>query len=342
MQMEYKTVISNQRTLLMGIAIILVMLYHIGITHSCRYPFPLSDLFSWYGHWGVDIFLFLSGFGICYSLNKTKQQNTSFFLRRLRRIMPTCILVGWLSIILFSSFSLNSETVVKALGLHEWYIRTIIIYYAISPILLWYFSKGNKTKKLFYLFLSSIILTRVTMWMFSNNVWSICSSPLYSIYGSILFTTSRFTAFAFGFYVASADRNEAIFLQKKSYLFWAIVSLCIALVGHGFSFPWRKLWPVESNIYSFIFIAFALPPFLYVLGTIASKIPRCMSKVLVYCGTYSLELFLLHSAIYVYVRKFCAPENYLIFTIVAFSLTFAAGVILNKTVQLLMKPFTLK
>ncbi|MBR2126079.1 MAG: acyltransferase [Akkermansia sp.] len=342
MQIEYKTSISNQRTLLMGIAIILVMLYHIGTSDSCRFPFPLSDLFLWYGHWGVDIFLFLSGFGICYSLNKTKQQNTSFFLRRLRRIMPTCLLVGWLSIILFSSFSLNAETVAKALGLHEWYIRTIIIYYAISPILLWYLSKGNKTKKLFYIFSSSILLTWATLWIFSNNVWNICSSPLYTIYGSILFSTSRFPAFVFGFYVASADRNEAIFLQKKSYLFLAIISLCIALVGHGFSFPWRKLWPVESNIFSFIFVAFALPPLLYVLGTIASKIPRCMSRALIYCGTYSLEFFLLHSAIYVFVRKFCAPENYLVFTTVAFSLTFAAGFILNKTVQLLMKPFTSK
>ena len=56
--------ISEVRTPLMGIAIIMVMLFHsdFGVLGCLNKPF------AHYGHWAVDIFLFLSGFGISYLL----------------------------------------------------------------------------------------------------------------------------------------------------------------------------------------------------------------------------------------------------------------------------------
>lgn len=51
--------LSAVRTYLMGMAMMLIILYHCGV-----YPFKM------FGYWGVDVFLFLSGFGIFFALKK--------------------------------------------------------------------------------------------------------------------------------------------------------------------------------------------------------------------------------------------------------------------------------
>lgn len=72
--------ISKNRTYLMGIAMILVVIYH---AFSCVYnPIGVLNI----GYVGVDIFLFLSGFGLASSFEKNKISN--FYKNRFTRIYP--------------------------------------------------------------------------------------------------------------------------------------------------------------------------------------------------------------------------------------------------------------
>lgn len=52
----------------------------------------VDDLFRTYGDWGVDFFLFVSGFGIAHSLEK----NTTgvYFRNRIVRVLPYCLAYG--------------------------------------------------------------------------------------------------------------------------------------------------------------------------------------------------------------------------------------------------------
>lgn len=73
--------LSQYREEYMGLAITLVVLYHLYAW--CNYGF--FDMFH-YGYVGVDIFMFLSGYGCCFSYNK--YSSSVFYKRRFIRIYP--------------------------------------------------------------------------------------------------------------------------------------------------------------------------------------------------------------------------------------------------------------
>ena len=79
--------ISKSRSSLMGLAMIWVVMYHYHLE-----TFPLDKL-SRYGFTGVDIFLFLSGMGLYFSMHKNPDV-LNFYKRRLLRIFPTYIILG--------------------------------------------------------------------------------------------------------------------------------------------------------------------------------------------------------------------------------------------------------
>lgn len=128
--------LSKYRNNLMGFAIIWVLLYHFHL--SC----PIFKEVSMVGYAGVDIFLFLSGFGLFYSLNKMKNYSFKvYFAHRIRRIFPTYIVVGFFlsMFILHDSFYLwlwKSTT----LGFwtnsiyYEWYVPSLVFCYLIFPL----------------------------------------------------------------------------------------------------------------------------------------------------------------------------------------------------------------
>ena len=60
------SIIARSRTFLMGLAMIVIMLFHNSFGVLGYFALP----FSVYGHWGVDVFIFLSGFGIYHALKK--------------------------------------------------------------------------------------------------------------------------------------------------------------------------------------------------------------------------------------------------------------------------------
>jgi len=75
---ELNSLISKNRQALTGISIIAILLYHayVWITPQDN---NLLKLFT-YGYAGVDIFMFLSGWGLCFSYSKNRI--SSFYFRR--------------------------------------------------------------------------------------------------------------------------------------------------------------------------------------------------------------------------------------------------------------------
>ena len=88
--------ISRHRSAIMGIAMICIILFHVGV--------PRQDAFYGVcrmGNIGVDIFLFLSGIGLWYSWTREPSGTQpflrrwlSFYWRRLRRVYPAWLLVA--------------------------------------------------------------------------------------------------------------------------------------------------------------------------------------------------------------------------------------------------------
>ena len=81
--MNHRTLISRHRGALMGVAAVLILLFHAEWKTA---PFPLGYI-SREGQIGVDVFVFLTGFGLARSLN-ARPAAPEYWSRRLRRLLP--------------------------------------------------------------------------------------------------------------------------------------------------------------------------------------------------------------------------------------------------------------
>lgn len=131
--------ISQKRAVYMGVAILMVLFLHfLMIFHIIPHYWPLNS--------GVDIFLCLSGLGLCYSYSKKSIWN--FYGRRIRRIYPMYFAFTTCSLALahlqasyqFSTHNLFCQyTTLCCYGaggeVFEWYMGATILLYFLFPLI---------------------------------------------------------------------------------------------------------------------------------------------------------------------------------------------------------------
>lgn len=142
--------IPDVRNELFGFSIISIMIFHFCEDTEKANPSAVLSAFVWgynllLGSVGVEVFLFLSGMGLFYSLSRDGRL-TRFYRKRLTRILPTYLLfggAGWLALDViirragwarfgwdFSMLSFWTEGVRLV-----WYIALILALYLIFPLL---------------------------------------------------------------------------------------------------------------------------------------------------------------------------------------------------------------
>ena len=187
--------ISKYRSELFGLAIISIILLHyfelvLGADYIQSSSFKiLSKLYtSVIGSVGVDIFIFLSGFGIYYSLKKSPAI-ADFFRKRFNRVIIPYLILGTLFWIIRDLIILkqNILTFVYDFSLLSfwfegerafWYVSLICCLYIISPIV---YSKGKVIILAFCLASVglSIISYFISPSVFYNIEIALCRIPLY-------------------------------------------------------------------------------------------------------------------------------------------------------------------
>ena len=88
--------INEDRFIYYGIAILLVVLYQLHCYTKLGIVAPFSQ-----GAIGVDIFLFFSGYGLCFSYEKNSLKE--FYWRRFKRIIPLFWIHFFLTVIEYLS-----------------------------------------------------------------------------------------------------------------------------------------------------------------------------------------------------------------------------------------------
>ena len=157
--------ISTYRTELMGIATILILLTH-AVGRNVAFPFPLDKFFA-LGTCGVDIFFFLSGFGLFYSLkSKSFSSLKDWYKKRYIRIYLPFLIISLVDIIpaiIDNSFSFFDYLYRSSLLSYwtrrnaPWFIAVLVPLYAITPFLVKaLFYKGKQL--LWFLLLVCIIV----------------------------------------------------------------------------------------------------------------------------------------------------------------------------------------
>ncbi|MFA5048206.1 MAG: acyltransferase family protein [Patescibacteria group bacterium] len=159
---------------LKGVAILAVIFAHVGyfLFTDTRFIFPLSVL----GGVGVNIFLFLSGYGLAVSSAKKELSVGQFYLRRLSKI----IVPFWLSLVAFfviDHFFLHlnyglvtmvenflgffpTNDLYRDLNSPLWFITLIIFYYLIFPF---FFSRRRPLLSALGIFVLGWIFTSIKL-----------------------------------------------------------------------------------------------------------------------------------------------------------------------------------
>ena len=149
--------VSKYRAMLMGLAIVGVILCHWKLTmsdHGVR-PNHLSIILNHFGAVGLELFMFVSGFGLYYSYQKHRPSYGDFMKKRVLRVLPDYLVIGGITWII-TDLLIDKVGVARFLEdltfvsmftrgtLRYWYVITIIVYYALFPLVFAVLEKEHK------------------------------------------------------------------------------------------------------------------------------------------------------------------------------------------------------
>lgn len=262
--------ISTYRSELMGWAILWIMMLHFSFTQIK----PLGFI-AQYGFAGVEIFMFVSGFGLYFSMDKNSNLS-HFYKRRLLRIFPTYYILG-----IFASILLYNDSVVTYFfrystigfwtgGVYgEWYIPSIVFLYLLAPLF-----KSLYHKKLFFIIISVCCICLLASYYIIANEYITKGEPHF-------FLLYRIPAFIFGMACAYWIKN---YISVK--YFYSIL-----LAGIPF---FILLYPNHHEIYNFKYFSliFLLPLYILCLTLISKLIPT-VKPLISSVGKASLEIYII-------------------------------------------------
>lgn len=270
---------------LKGIAIILVVLQHLG---TVKFNLPLI---TYAGRWGVAVFLLLSGYGLAqsYLINGIEKD---YFKKRFIKIIPAYFIVTFLWICI-DTFLLHKfytwQTICLALigfdfsrsvDATMWYITFILLWYVIFYIV--FIIPINNILKVALLFVASFIFMFYSQYNFMTQV-------------SDHFMLHSFT-FPLGVCIGLYYSKMISFMKDK-----ATISISIIGILSIFSFLITCflliIYPKERILFfSNILFAGGCTIFIMLLDYYGIR-----SKILLFIGSISYEMYLLEWA---FIRKY--------------------------------------
>ena len=313
--------ISKFRLELMGFATIWVMLFHFRANMEIA---PI-DWLSSVGYGGVDIFLYLSGFGLYYGYSKNENRRI-FYIRRFMRIYPIYLIIIVVDTFLRQQINIV-DILLKSIGIgyffpflkidyYDWYIPSLYVLYFLFPFIYKYMQK-NVLRTVIGLFLMGICLTALLIIIQK---------------GTVILTISRLPICSMGVFAGYMfSKNKGI--SKNLVISTSIITIVmliveIILVEH---FDHIFLW--RNAIYWL--------PFILIIPGLCFSLVLCMNKMdnnivvlgLRFIGKISLEAYLTHIIILGICRNFIKSHllsnscyvwvSFILFACVVFVLSYA-------------------
>lgn len=137
--MNFSSVLSKRRGAVMGLAALMIVCFH-AYWKPAFLPWRL--FINQYGNTGVDFFVFLSGFGLVYSLEKSRDLYR-YYGRRLERILPSYyVTIIFISLVRIAYGMFTREWILQnyfpfgvwaRTGSQYWYVSAVLGYYLMTP-----------------------------------------------------------------------------------------------------------------------------------------------------------------------------------------------------------------
>lgn len=275
--------ISRFRGSLMGIAMIIIILFHIDLARTDTF-YGLRRM----GNIGVDIFLFLSGIGLWFSWVKNPSYK-HFYFRRFIRIYPAWLIIACLYYIprihvhdTASLINLIGEITInwnfwRFDELNFWYIPAIMALYLFAPP---YMALIKKHPVYRWLPVVMIMWCILVQWV----------TPIHQAVGHLEIFWSRVPIFFIGINMGEMVRQKRTIDGQGIWMLWIMFIMTFAScffleqVRHG-QFPLF----IERMLYIPLTITFIL-----LCNRVLRRTPLWLNKALAWVGSLSLECYLIH------------------------------------------------
>ena len=280
----------------MGIAAIMIILCH-ATPNLILLPSIVLKVLN-IGNYGVDIFMFISGLGMFYSLQNNIGSIKDWYKKRLIRIFIPYLIATFVYCMVrmhYGSFSLL-DTILSLSTIDywlyhrgAWFVAAIVPLYLITPFMS-KFIEARKNKCLTVIIIVSMLIILSKVNIFNNEI---CAN--------IQFVLGRVPMFVIGYYMAPHIKNGEIL--KARYV------IIISLISVALFFFLR------------IFSALTIP-ILFILGYLIQYLHRLtlIDKIMIFMGGISLESYLTNIYLSSIFRLFdfgdYAYGNYLHYTLV--------------------------
>lgn len=280
--------LSRYRPQIMGFAAIWVFLFHEWQELLPNHPLigAAEKMIVHSGFCGVDIFLFLSGIGLCYSM--AKNTAADFYRHRLKRIVIPYLAVavargitdGW-TVLTFiknvSGYSFLFENIYSFI----WFVPAVLILYLLFPP---YYKLMKKSRHTCLFTLGVLVI-----WLLSTLLLE--GVMRYDLYGF----TNRIPVFLLGVMLGDLELHDRI--PKKSLLILAAIPLLIAGGITLYLTNVRGIYllvPASNCFLPPLLIALSLPFLIAALLMLIHPVKpvyRVFKVFLGFFGTISFELY---------------------------------------------------
>lgn len=290
--------ISEERGVLLGVATVIVMLFHSYSLHfeeifASEKLCSLLNYIKNIGNIGVDIFLFVSAFGLYFSFSKDSNI-AHFYKKRLLRIVPSAVIIASIYYLHVGTEGiLEFLKKVCLLSFYEcndrdfWFLSFIIVMYILFPVFYKVQEKyGSK----------GIIIMIVTV-IFANFLLRTFEGELYA---RLEIALTRIPIFLVAIIAGKKAKN------RDEISGWWVVASFIAFIA------------INIVFYNCTFESYYIVRYLYGVLTVAFIIVACtvndiirkylgsngiISKFLSWIGLYSLEIYLIYEKLALELRK---------------------------------------
>lgn len=333
---NFLSVISKYRGELMGFAAIWIIIFHLHIEHYVDNS--IISFLCGIGRSGVDLFLFLSGFGLYYSSYNKKQTKSEFYKRRLQRIYCTFIPFLLISIVIGVCFFGDHVPNIKDLllkiptldfwiygDLSYWYIGAILVFYISYPFFLSSFNK-NEINTLILVCVISLILTLIEHFMDGSRM---------------LFTT-RIPIFFLGVLFGKLSLEKKIKNQTALNVLLILMAF-VSLSGFYILNSRYRIELEETGLlwYFACFYSVGLVFLLCYFFRFTDSRFKIINKIALFIGNMSLEVYLFHIMFFNYKHHIMAQldVNLKMAYAISLVLTIILSYILSKSVKFFSTKF---
>lgn len=294
---KYLSLISKYRESLMGISILWIMVFHLPL--HIKIPI-ITDIFA-FGYGGVDTFLFLSGFGLYFSLSRKNTLLSQYYKKRFCRILPEFWLFLIITYLISMDFSLSSffNLIYRATTIGYWiphtpytlwYISCILFFYIIYP--LYYKNLKKNGLKIGIIAISIgisiiIIYGLIMVELFDNK----------NNGGLLILTIARIPIFFIGSITGYFAKESTTIKLSKTIIVLTVILFSIAILSLKISIHYLPsyLWTCSLYFLPFIIIT---PISCVLIAQILDQVPHFISTFFSKVGTISLELYIVHEYLY--------------------------------------------